>query len=200
MRLPPFCLLLLACCWLGCQPKVFTFTATPRIITAKDSVHLNWRTRGIATMSFYQDRIAHPPGDSADALEFVLVATKGGKESAPFRQQVTVVAEQSRDALSFSLTGRDGDTLLASGIKDTTLYAGFEIVAATGLSHRTIILSHNGVTAMLPDSGVTVTTLQGLPYDGPWSLKSPLTPEEKNKTAPIPNTLDALFTIKPIKH
>jgi hypothetical protein len=184
----------------ACKPRVFYFTATPRIVSSKDSVRLSWKTTGKAEMIFYQDRISNPPGDSADMLEFVLTARKWGKTSAPFKQSVKLVPQQSRDVLSFSLTGQEGDTLIAAGIKDTNLYRGFVLISIASLSHRPIIVVHNGMRAVLSDSGVAVTALRDIPYDGLWTLKSVLTPAEKGNKALIPNTLDAMTIIKPINH
>lgn len=190
---------LLGCCT-GCKPKVMLFTAAPRIVTSKDTVQLRWKTRGKAAMSFSRQRVARPPTDSVDLLDFVLVAAKWGKTSAPFLQQVQLVAEESQDPLSMPITGLEGDTLIAAGIKDTLLYRGFEMVSVMSLSHRPIVAVHDGVTTLLPDSGIIVTTLQGLPYSGPWILKSALTPIEKTDRSKIPNTFDARTIIKLIKH
>ncbi len=198
---PSLCLLFLLIFALpACKPKVLYFIAAPRIVSAKDSVRLSWRTRGKAEMIFYQSRITNPPGDSANMLDFLLVARKGEQTSAPYKQTVRLVSPQTRDVLSFSLTGREGDTIIATGTKDTTLYRGFAIVAMAGLMHRPIFAEHNGRTVLLPDSGITVTTMADLPYDGVWTLRTILTTREKSDRTLIPNTLDVITIIKPINH
>ena len=179
----------------SCQPKVLSFTATPRTVIPGDSIHLAWRTKGRADLSFfYKDKIYLPP-DTVPGYEFLLTATRWGKTSAPTRVQVPLVAPQHRDVLDLPLTGESGDTLIYSATKEGR-YSNSEVVSLT--SGRPAVVLHDGVKCALADSGKTETCLKGHPYAGDWEARLIMTPAEHQTKSKIPNdyTLIAVITEK----
>src|SRR5258706_7606574 len=72
----------------GCHPKIYSFTAFPEVIFAKDSVRMNWKTRGRPELRFSQVDQPNPPGDTIHLLTFELWAFKGQNDSVPKTRQV----------------------------------------------------------------------------------------------------------------
>jgi hypothetical protein len=186
-----FYIFLLGC--ISCQPKVVAFTALPPSISSGDSVHLAWRTRGVATMSFHQKRIYVPP-DSVQALEFILTATRGGKVSAPEIRQV--VLDQRRDEVALNLTGQTGDSVIYSASKDVA-YQSFNVVSLSILDGIPVTVLHMGQTCVLTTPGVAVTCMQGIPYSGYWEVRIKMTAAEIADHHQIPPSYSLVATITP---
>jgi hypothetical protein len=182
---------LLGC--ISCQPKVLVFTAQPHSISPGDSVHLAWRTRGVAAMSFHQKRIYVPP-DSVQALEFILTASRGSKVSAPEIRQV--VLSQQRDEVGLNLTGQVGDSVIYSCTKDAA-YQRFKVASLSILNGGPVTVLHMGQTCVLTTPVVAVTCMQGVPYSGYWEVRIKMTAAQLADRHQIPPTYSFVATITP---
>jgi hypothetical protein len=186
-----FYLILLGCC-ISCQPKVLLFTAQPSNVSAGDSVHLAWKTRGVATMSFFQKKIYVPP-DSVQALEFILTATLGSKVSAPEIRQV--VLSQQQDEVALTLTGLSGDSAIYFTPKGGASQS-FKVVSLSILKGDPVTVLHAGETCVLTP-GVAVTCMQGLPYSGNWEVRVKMTAAQSVDHHQIPGSYFLLANITP---
>jgi hypothetical protein len=192
------CSLLLIVTIVSCKPKIYSFSASPRIITDRDSVHLNWTIRGKPELTFHQKKIRYFASDSLQLLQFSLVAVKGGSQTAPRLLQIKVLPLLYRDILVFPITGRHGDTLVASGIKDS-LYLDFKIESMASMNSRKMLIEHGVYQTMLYDSGLKSISFKDLDYSGPWKFQSLLTPQEKANSKLIPDQFMISVFIKPKK-
>jgi hypothetical protein len=188
------CFLLL--CLLSCKPKIFSFTASRHIVTSMDSVHLEWKVRGKPELDFSQKRISYFSGDSVDLLLFKLTVRKGRQKPVSETLEVKLVPPLYKDYLAITVTGRNADTLVASGIKDS-MYRDFNIESIASRNDRRMMVVHGGREIILSDSGSQVQTLKGLDYEGPWNLRSLLTPEEKQNPRLIPDRFIITVLIQP---
>ena len=183
-------ILLLGCC-ISCQPKVLVFTAEPRSVSASDSVHLAWKTRGVASMSFYQKKIYAPP-DSVQALEFILTATRGNKVSAPEIRQV--VLSQQRDEVALTLAGQVGDSLIYTATKDGA-FQSFKVASLSILAGGSITVLHAGQSCVLITPGVAVACMQDAPYSGSWEVRIKMTAAQSADHHQIPGSYSLVATI-----
>jgi hypothetical protein len=181
-----------------CKPKIYSFSASPRIITHADSVHLNWVVRGKPQMIFHQKKILYFANDSLQLLQFTLVAAKGSSRTAPRLLEIKVLPLLYRDILVFPVSGLHGDTLVAGGIKDS-LYEDFNIESMASMSSRKLLVEHGIYQTMLYDSGLRSKAFKNLDYSGPWKFQSLLTPEEKANPKLIPDQFMISVFIKPKK-
>lgn len=184
--------LVLLCFGISCQPKVLSFTAQPSRIATGDSVHLKWKTRGKASMSFRQIKLLAPP-DSVPALEFILTATRGSKVSAPMPREV--VLDQQRDLLALDLSGDDGDSLLYTADKDTA-FQSYRMTSLSIIKGDPVAVLHEGHICVLTAPGPD-PCMQGLPYSGSWRVKIKKTAAEAANRHLIPGTYSLLVTILP---
>jgi hypothetical protein len=184
--------LLLLCFGISCQPKVLSFTAQPSRIATGDSVHLKWKTRGEASMSFRQTKVLAPP-DSVAALDFILTATRGSKVSAPMVRQV--VLDQQRDLLALDLRGIEGDSLLYTADKDTA-FRSDRVGSLSIVKADPVAVLHEGHVCVLTAPGPD-PCMQGLPYSGSWSVKIKMTAAQAANRHLIPGTYSLLVTILP---
>jgi hypothetical protein len=182
----------------SCKPKIYSFSASPRIITNSDSVHLNWEVRGKPQIVFHQKKIRYFANDSLQLLQFSLVALKGSSRTAPRLLEIKVLPLLYRDILVFPVSGVHGDTLVAGGIKDS-LYEDFKIESMASMSGRKLLIEHGIYQTMLYDSGLRSKTFKDLDYSGPWKFQSLLTPEEKANSKLIPDQFMISVFIKPKK-
>lgn len=182
----------------ACKPEIYSFTANPKIITNRDSVHLHWDIRGKPELTFHQKNIPYSGGDSMQLLQFSLVAAKGGSRSAPSLLELNVLPQLSRDLFVLTVTGRHGDTLAATGIRDS-LYQDFQIESMVSVTGRKILVEHNTYQTMLYDSVTRSKTFRGVDYYGTWKFESLLTPEEKVNSKLIPTQFVIAVFIKPKK-
>jgi hypothetical protein len=192
------CVFLLMIAVASCKPKIYSFSASPRIITNSDSVHLNWVVRGKPQMTFHQKKIRYFASDSLQLLQFTLVVVKGSSRTAPRLLEIKVLPLLYRDILVFPVSGLHGDTLVASGIKDS-LYQDFKIESMASMSSRKMLVEHGVYQTMLYDSNVRAKTFKDLDYSGPWKFQSLLTPEEKANSKLIPDQFMISVFIKPKK-
>ena len=182
----------------SCKPKIYSFSASPRIITNPDSVHLNWIIRGNPELTFHQKKIRYFASDSLQLLQFSLISIKGGSRTAPRLLEIKVLPLLYRDILVFPITSRHGDTLVASGIKDS-MYSDFKIESLSLMSVRKLLIEHGVYQTMLYDSGKQSKSFKDLNYNGPWKFQSLLTPEEKANSKLIPDQFMISVFIKPKK-
>jgi hypothetical protein len=192
------CMYLLIVTIASCKPKIYSFSASPRIIINADSVHLNWAIRGKPELTFHQKKIRYFADDSVELLQFSLISVKGSSRTAPRLLEIKVLPLLYRDILVFPITSRHGDTLVASGIKDS-LYLDFKIESMALMSDRKILIEHGMYRTMLYDSGLQSKTFKELNYSGPWTFQSLLTPEEKANSKLIPDQFMISVFIKPKK-
>jgi hypothetical protein len=199
MRTPGrVCLLLLFITINACKPEIYSFTASPKIITDRDSVHLHWSIRGNPELTFHQKKIPYSDGDSLQLLQFTLVAEKGGSRSAPRLLELSVLPLLYRDLFVLPVTGRHGDTLVATGTRDS-LYLDFQVESMTSVTGRKILVEHNTYQTMLYDSVTRSKTFRGVDYYGKWKFQSLLTPAEKENPKLIPNQFVIAVYIRPKK-
>ena len=190
------CLCLLFVMFYACKPEIYSFSANPRIITERDSVHLNWSIRGKPELTFYQRKIAYSGGDSLQQLQFSLVALKGESRTAPRLIELNVLPLLYRDLFILPVNGRHGDTLVAEGIRDS-LYKDFKIESMVSVNGRKILVERGMYQTMLYDSVTRSKTFRGLGYSGAWKCESLLTPEEKANPKLIPNQFVIAVYIRP---
>ena len=182
----------------ACKPEIYSFTASPKIITDRDSVHLHWSIHGNPELTFHQKKIPYSDGDSLQLLQFILVAEKGGSRSAPRLLELNVLPLLHRDLFALPVSGRHGDTLVADGFRDS-LYQDFQIESMTSVTGRKILVEHNTYQTMLYDSVTRSKTFRGVDYYGKWKFQSLLTPAEKANPRLIPNQFVIAVYIKPKK-
>jgi len=182
----------------SCAPKITNFTATPATITKGDSVLLNWKIKGKPTVMFDQRKIAHPPGDSLDILEFILSVQKD-KKVKYIKRQVSLLPKESSDRVVLITNDLHGDTLIAAGLKDTILWSEFEIISVSSLSARPVIVIHANKKSVLKNPEIPSDIWQGMPYGGNWQIMSIVTEEEKKDHSLIPNQLEIKVLIRPVK-
>ena len=182
----------------ACSPEIYSFSANPRIVTERDSVHLNWSIRGKPELTFYQKKIAYSSGDSLQQLQFSLVAVKGESRTPPRLIELNVLPLLYRDVFGLSVSGRHGDTLVAEGIRDS-LYKDFKIESMVSVNGRKILVQRGMYRTMLYDSVTRSKTFRGLDYAGAWKFESLLTPEEKANPKLIPNQFVIAVYISPKK-
>ncbi|MEO6838567.1 MAG: hypothetical protein ABI185_09260 [Ginsengibacter sp.] len=182
----------------SCAPKITSFSALPPTITKGDSVTLNWKIKGKPTLVFDQRKIAHSGNDSLEVLEFTLWVEKNKKEKH-INRQISVLTEESMDNLIFATTDLKGDTLFASGIKDTILWNNFEIISVSSASKRTLSVVHNNIQSQLDSSGVISNAWDGSKYSGRWKIMTILTDAEKKDSSIIPGQLEIKAIIRPLK-
>lgn len=191
---PCFTLILIFC---SCAPKI-NFTALPATITKGDSVLLNWKISGKPTLLFDQRKIAHAPGDSLEILEFTLSVQKG-KKVKYIKRQISVLPKESTDRVVLMTNNLHGDTLIASGIKDTLIWAGFEIISVSSLSARPVIILHANIKFELKNPEIPSNVWEGTPYAGDWKIMSLLTEAEKENHSLIPGQLEIKVLIRRYK-
>jgi len=179
----------------ACKPEIYSFTATPKIVTDRDSVHLHWAIHGNPELTFHQKKIPYPGGDSLQLLQFSLVAEKGGSRSAPRLLELSVLPQLYRDLFVLPVTGRHGDTLVADGVRDS-LYQDFQIESMTSVTGRKILVKHSNYQTMLYDSVTRSKTFKGVDYAGAWKFESLLTPAEKQNPKLLPTQFAIAFFIK----
>ncbi|HET7002962.1 MAG TPA: hypothetical protein VFI33_16665 [Puia sp.] len=180
----------------ACKPEVYSFTAHPKIVTEKDSVHLHWAIRGKPELTFHQKKVAYPGGDSLQLLQFSLVAEKGGSRSAPSLLELGVLPLVYRDLFVLPVTGRHGDTLVAMGSRDS-LFQDFQVESMTSVTGRKILVEHNSFRTMLYDSVTRSKTFRGVDYAGSWKFQSILTPQEKANPKLVPGQFAIAVFISP---
>ena len=182
----------------ACKPEIYSFTANPKIITDRDSVHLHWSIRGNPELTFHQKKIPYSAGDSLQLLQFSLVAEKGGSRTAPRLLELNVLPQLYRDVFVLPVSGRHGDTLVAQGFRDS-LYKDFQIESMTSVTGRKILVEHNTYQTIVYDSVTRLKTFRGVDYYGAWKFQSLLTPEEKLNASLIPKQFAIAVYIKPKK-
>ena len=181
--------------WLlaSCKPRIYSFRAAPATSTGRDSIRLDWEVRGKASVLFSRRVIAQPPNDSISILEFKLIVTKGNIDS--FRTiQVPVVSDLGRDRVVFSVDTLVGDTAVARGIKDTVRWKGYGIARVAGMAGRQLLITHEGVRALLIDT-IPSDAWLGKPYAGYWEIKTLLTEDEKKNHSSIPERLTLTIVV-----
>lgn len=191
-------LILLFIVFNACKPEIYSFSASPRIITERDSVHLNWSIQGKPELTFYQKKIAYSGGDSLQQLQFSLVAVKGESRTTPRLIELNVLPLLYRDVFVLPISGRHGDTLVAEGSRDS-LYKDFKIESMISVTGRKILVEHSSYRTMLYDSVTQSKTFRGVDYSGTWRLQSLLTPEEKANPKLLPNQFAIAVYISPKK-
>jgi hypothetical protein len=192
----PLYLFLLFIVFNACKPQIYSFTASPKIVTDRDSVHLNWDIRGKPELAFHQTKIGISGGDSLQQLQFTMVAVKGRARSNARQIDLNVLPILYRDIFILPVSGRHGDTLVAEGFRDS-LYKDFKIESMTSMNGRKILVEHNTYQTMLYDSVTRSKTFRGVDYSGAWKFQSLLTPEEKVNPAGIPKQFAISVFISP---
>jgi hypothetical protein len=183
--------IILSVCLLSCKPRIFFFDASPRTVTSKDSVTLTWKIRGKPTMLYDQKKIASTQGDSINILEFTLVAEKSNKPPAHLERQVTLLGAVNIETMVIRVEklNSTGDTAIATGITDTSLWKGVSVNTVSANLSRVQLVQHNGHQAFLSDTMEKNRSWQGDPYMGRWTVIFPLTTEEKNNHSLIPSRI-----------
>ena len=147
---------------------------------------------------FDQRKITHPPGDSLEILEFTLSVQKGKIEKY-IKRQISVLPKESTDRVVLITTDLKGDTLIAEGIKDTVLWANFQIISVSSLSSRPLVVIHANRQSGLKSPEIPSDVWEGTPYAGAWKIMSILTESEKKDSTIIPGQLEVSVLIRPLK-
>jgi hypothetical protein len=134
--------------------------------------------------------------NSADILRYVaLVATLRGKETDSV-VQVEVRVDSAGSQIAFA-PAIIGDSLVASGINDTTRWGGiFSVLSVSAGSSRSLTVTHAGVTRVLTPAMEPDSAFRGSPIGGAWAINSLLSAEEKEDHSLIPRFLRIMITIK----
>jgi hypothetical protein len=185
----------------SCNPKIYCFTAEPAAVGSKDSVHINWKVRGKPTLMLDHIKIANPPADSLDLLEFSLYVKKGNKSPAHLKRQVTLLPDESFSVMVVRVDSLSpaGDSLVAVGINDSLRWKGVSISTIDNISNRALTIFHGGRTGTLPATSNNSDIWAGLPYADFWMIKSPLTEAEKKDHSLIPTRIPLKIKIQPTK-
>jgi hypothetical protein len=186
---------LLALILAACKPVIYSFSASPGIVSENDSIHLKWKARGTPGITFHQKKIRYFGTDSLQLLQFILVSTKGAGSYVRRPLEIVVLPNLYCDTLILPVGSRQGDTLVATGIRDS-LYQHFKIDSIVSLNSRKMIVQHGVYETMLYDSNVRSKTFRSLEYAGPWKLQSVLTPAEKENPKLVPEQLMIAVFIK----
>lgn len=189
-----FCLLF----FYSCSPKI-EFTALPKSISKGDSVLLNWKIKGKPTLLFDQRKIAYPPNDSLEILEFTLSVQKNKKVKF-IKRQVSVLPKESNDRVILMTTELKGDTLIAAGIKDSVLWKNYEIISLATVTSRSIMVTHANITAAITRAETASFIWKGKEYAGYWKFMSLLTVSEKQNHSMIPSFLEVRAIIQHTKN
>jgi hypothetical protein len=198
LRLPFFFLLFVL--FYACKPEIYSFSANPKVITDRDSVHLNWSIQGKPELAIHQTKIGYSGGDSLQQLQFILVAVKGNSKSGPRVIELNILPHLYRDVFALPVTGRHGDTLVAEGIKADSLYRDFNIESMSSVTGRKILVEHATYQTMLYDSVTRSKTFRGVDYSGAWRFQSLITPQEKENPKLIPNQFVITVFLSPKTH
>jgi hypothetical protein len=181
----------------GCKPRVYEFYAESKVVSAADFIRLHWKVKGTPTLLVRETKI-QTTGDSVRALEFTLVAEKGGKEDFR-REQVEIRSDQTTDILAFD-TQLEGDSVLvAKGVKSTSRWSNFEVVSLASASARELRISHESQTAVLDAAGNASSALSGKTYAGTWEIRTPMTAEERADSTRRPNSIRVKAIVQPKK-
>lgn len=182
----------------SCAPKITSFTALPPTITKGDSITLKWKIKGKPTLLFDQRKITRPGNDSLEVLEFTLSVEKNKKEKH-MKRQISVLPPRSMDKVVLATTDLKEDTLIATGIKDSVLWANFEIISLSSASNRSLIVVHNDQRSVLDSSGIISYAWEGSKYSGEWKIMAILNDAEKKDSTIIPAQLTIKAIIRPLK-
>jgi hypothetical protein len=142
-------------------------------------------------MLYDQKKIGSTQGDSINILEFTLVAEKGNKPPAHLKRQVTLLGEANIQTMVVRVEKLNsaGDTAIAMGITDTSLWKGVSVSTLSSSLSRVQLVQHNGHQAFLNDTTEKNRSWEGDPYMGGWTVIFPLTPEEKTNHSLIPSRI-----------
>jgi hypothetical protein len=188
-------------CAASCQPKIYSFTAMPRAVYRRDSVHLDWKVRGRPTMQYIGSSQANPPGDSLHLLVFRLVDNLGRKDPARQTREVYLLDEESRSFLVMRMDSLSvgKDTLIGVGPNDPDRWEGVAIRSLQSLSDRPLLITHAGRTALLADTAARLEAWNGLPFGGDWEIRTALTAAEKKDHGSLPTKIRLRTYLIPAK-
>jgi hypothetical protein len=192
------CVVLLVSVIVSCNPKINSFSSNPKIVTENDSVRLSWNVSGTPGLTYHQKKVRYLGNDSVQLLQFILVSTEGSRVSSPQTLEIPVLPNMYRDVMIFPVVSRHGDTLMASGTRDS-VYNDFKIESMASVNNRKMLVQHGVYQTMLYDSSKRSKSLQGLDFAGPWILQSLLTPAEKENPKLVPDQLMIAVFIRPKK-
>ncbi|PWT74715.1 MAG: hypothetical protein C5B59_10520 [Bacteroidetes bacterium] len=171
----------------SCGPKIFYFRSNQYTIAGGDSVQLTWSVRGTPTLLAYTDTAA-PEEKRPEYRNYHLVVHKNGKEIMK-QVQVIILPIVSEDDIVFS-TIRKGDSVIASGIKDTTRWGTFfKLQTVASGSGRTLTVMHGGKMVVLEKDRSSSAAFVGIANSGFWVISSPLSDAEKKDTTLVPARL-----------
>jgi hypothetical protein len=171
----------------SCKPRIYSFRPTPETSSGRDSIRLDWKVKGTASVQFSQRRIAQPPNDSVDVLEFKLIVHKGKVDS--FQTiLVPVVGDLTRDFIVLDVGRLDGDTAVATGVKDIGRWKGYVVNQLSGMAGRILIVTHAGISGVVRETALS-DAWSGKPYSGVWEIRSPLTNKEAKDHSTVPDSL-----------
>jgi hypothetical protein len=153
------------CLVAACAPKA-EMTVTPRRACGDQPIVIQSRTKGTETLT--ATTIGMGPG--ADTTRFKVSAVRHG-DTAFAETDVIVAAKNGIDVpLFLQHAAASGNGVVWS---DTLLHdewgGQFAIQTLANRSKLPLDITHAGRTATLDSAGSPVSTLQGLPPDGPWS-------------------------------
>ncbi|MVM35464.1 hypothetical protein GO755_35915 [Spirosoma sp. HMF4905] len=178
----------------SCKPRIYSFTANPRTIGPNDSIQVNWKTRGMATLLIH-DRPMPGPDTTSRLRELTLVVQKNGHEISKMIQ-VAVLPNGITDKIVFK-TVLHGDTLIAAGVNNPLRWGdAFDIRTVQEGSGRSLTVLHAGHILHLEPSSEPNKALLGTPVKGNWEFRSLLTPAEKADHRLAPDRLSILITVQ----
>jgi len=173
----------------SCKPRIYFFNVNERETTSADSLRFHWKVRGEPTLMFDRIRIASPPDDSLDILEFTLSVKKNGIDSSR-KLQVVIRATETSDRVVIPVESLSGDTIIARGMKDRARWENFKIIGLINVMRRPLLVFHSGVSAVFADSGAVSTRWKDLSYSGDWEIRARMTDEEKKNHHLIPDRFE----------
>jgi hypothetical protein len=192
----------------SCSPSIKYFEITDstntvtRTITSDDSLLIKWKVCGEPTLLFHE--LAFNDSSNIQAIhsgvkyfEYTLVVKKCKKEVRKIIQ-VNVIPKESVDSITFMATfNANHDSLIAKGIKNPIRWGDkFKILTLVSGSHRMIKVNHAGISATINKEGLPSNAFEGIPIEGNWDLRSPLSEEEKRNPSLLPEFLKIKIRIK----
>lgn len=176
----------------ACKPVIYSFTADPRVITGNETIRLNWKVNGSASLEYSE----HLAGDSTQIRQFRLNVMRGGKQATQTIQVEKIKAFSNLD-IGFSTTLL-GDTLVAVG-DNNAKWSSFEIMSIASALPRTLVVNHEGRIVTISGMHKLSSAFEGTNAAGRWEIKSALLPAEKADLKTAAEILSVKATIKPIK-
>lgn len=181
-------------------PRISRFEVKPQILCEGDKAVIRWAAHGELAMTLQSEPMpeAEPTcaTEGRDTFSLTLVARKRGEE-AERKVEIGQLHRTAAEPIVMSTNAIVGTDVVASGQKNPGLWGDrVEVTTVAACLGRAIHVQHSGRSASLPADGTPSDLLGGTVLDGPWELRSPLSPEEQHNPSLRPKVLKVLATVR----